>query len=115
MKRSIRKGLGFGLNSGVITTLGMMVGLSASTQSRIAVIGGIIAIAIADAFRIVSQNAEINIILDTPPLLAVTDTSLLAYHLPLDAHPELGNNARLAQLLGIECQGSFGHDGGMSL
>ncbi len=29
------------------------------------------------------------------------DMSLLAYHLPLDAHPELGNNARLAQLLGI--------------
>jgi VIT1/CCC1 family predicted Fe2+/Mn2+ transporter len=50
VKRSIRKGLGFGLNSGVITTLGMMVGLSASTQSKLAVIGGIIAIAIADAF-----------------------------------------------------------------
>ncbi|MBW1741376.1 MAG: hypothetical protein JRJ42_09640 [Deltaproteobacteria bacterium] len=50
MKRSIKKGLGFGLTSGVITTLGMMVGLSASTQSRLAVIGGIIAIAIADAF-----------------------------------------------------------------
>jgi dinuclear metal center YbgI/SA1388 family protein len=29
------------------------------------------------------------------------DMSLLAYHLPLDAHPELGNNARLARLLGI--------------
>lgn len=29
------------------------------------------------------------------------DVSLLAYHLPLDAHPELGNNARLGQLLGI--------------
>ena len=50
MKRSIRKGLGFGLNSGVITTLGMMVGLNASTRSKLAVIGGIIAIAIADAF-----------------------------------------------------------------
>lgn len=50
MKRSIRKGLGFGLNSGVITTLGMMVGLHASTRSKLAVIGGIIAIAIADAF-----------------------------------------------------------------
>jgi dinuclear metal center YbgI/SA1388 family protein len=44
-----------------------------------------------------------------------TDTSLLAYHLPLDAHPELGNNAQLAQLLGFARQGSFGHDGGMSL
>jgi dinuclear metal center YbgI/SA1388 family protein len=44
-----------------------------------------------------------------------TDTSLLAYHLPLDAHPELGNNAQLARLLGFECQGSFGHDAGLSL
>ena len=50
MKRSIKKGLSFGLTSGVITTLGMMVGLNASTGSRIAVIGGIMAIAIADAF-----------------------------------------------------------------
>jgi vacuolar iron transporter family protein len=50
VKRSIKKGLGFGLASGVITTLGMMVGLSASTQWKLAVIGGIIAIAIADAF-----------------------------------------------------------------
>lgn len=30
------------------------------------------------------------------------DMSLFAYHLPLDAHPELGNNARLGHLLGIE-------------
>jgi VIT1/CCC1 family predicted Fe2+/Mn2+ transporter len=50
VKRSIQKGFGFGLTSGVITTLGMMVGLNASTHSKIAVIGGIIAIAIADAF-----------------------------------------------------------------
>lgn len=50
LKRSIQKGLGFGLTSGAITTLGMMVGLNASTHSKIAVIGGIIAIAVADAF-----------------------------------------------------------------
>ncbi|MGI9293808.1 MAG: Nif3-like dinuclear metal center hexameric protein [Pseudomonadales bacterium] len=30
------------------------------------------------------------------------DISLLAYHLPLDAHPELGNNAQLADVLGIQ-------------
>ena len=30
------------------------------------------------------------------------DISLLAYHLPLDAHPELGNNAQLGRLLGVE-------------
>ena len=30
------------------------------------------------------------------------DISLLAYHLPLDAHPEVGNNARLGELLSLE-------------
>ena len=34
--------------------------------------------------------------------------SLLAYHLPLDAHPEFGNNAQLGKLLGLAVQGSFG-------
>lgn len=29
------------------------------------------------------------------------DINLLAYHLPLDIHPTLGNNAQLAQLLGL--------------
>lgn len=42
-------------------------------------------------------------------------TSLLAYHLPLDAHPELGNNVQLAQLLGITTQGSFGNAGDLQL
>ena len=36
------------------------------------------------------------------------DASLLAYHLPLDAHPELGNNAQLAQKLGFAELGRFG-------
>lgn len=36
------------------------------------------------------------------------DVSLLAYHLPLDAHPELGNNAQLAKRLGLLPQGNFG-------
>jgi dinuclear metal center YbgI/SA1388 family protein len=30
------------------------------------------------------------------------DISLAAYHLPLDAHPELGNNALICELLGLE-------------
>ena len=50
MKESLKKGFSFGLTSGVITTLGLMVGLEASTESKLAVIGGIIAIAVADAF-----------------------------------------------------------------
>ncbi|MDD4928875.1 MAG: Nif3-like dinuclear metal center hexameric protein [Gallionella sp.] len=36
------------------------------------------------------------------------DVSLLAYHLPLDAHAELGNNAQLGRLLGLAEQGRFG-------
>lgn len=36
------------------------------------------------------------------------EVSLLAYHLPLDAHPELGNNACLAKQFGWSEQGRFG-------
>lgn len=36
------------------------------------------------------------------------DISLLAFHLPLDAHAELGNNAQLARLLGLLPRGRFG-------
>jgi len=50
MKHSLKVGLSFGLTSGVITTLGLMVGLHAGTNSRLAVIGGVLTIAIADAF-----------------------------------------------------------------
>ena len=41
--------------------------------------------------------------------------SLLAYHLPLDAHPELGNNAQLGRRLGLSEQGRFGAAGGPDL
>ncbi len=50
MKLSYIKGISFGLTSGIITTLGMMVGLNAGTHSTLAVLGGILTIAIADAF-----------------------------------------------------------------
>ncbi len=36
------------------------------------------------------------------------DVSLLAYHLPLDAHPTLGNNAALATLLELSVEGRMG-------
>jgi dinuclear metal center YbgI/SA1388 family protein len=32
------------------------------------------------------------------------DTSLIAYHLPLDIHPIYGNNARLAEVLNVNCE-----------
>lgn len=41
--------------------------------------------------------------------------SLLAYHLPLDAHPELGNNAQLARVLGFKPEGKFGRAPGDQL
>lgn len=34
--------------------------------------------------------------------------SLLAYHLPLDAHPVLGNNVQLGQMLGFQLEERFG-------
>ena len=37
--------------------------------------------------------------------LLVNDINLYGYHLPLDAHPVLGNNAQLAELFGIDVQG----------
>lgn len=41
-------------------------------------------------------------------LLLAHDINLLAYHLPLDAHPELGNNAQLGVKLGVQCDATFG-------
>ena len=40
--------------------------------------------------------------------LIENNISLLAYHLPLDAHSEVGNNAQLAQRLNLEIEGRFG-------
>lgn len=50
MKTSALKGFCFGLTSGTITTLGMIVGLHSGTGSRAVVLGGILSIAIADSF-----------------------------------------------------------------
>jgi len=41
-------------------------------------------------------------------LLLDSGMSLAAYHLPLDAHPELGNNAQLGQKLGLILEGWTG-------
>ncbi len=47
--KGTRTGLFFGATSGVITTLGLMVGLQSGTGSLAAVFGGVIVIAISDA------------------------------------------------------------------
>jgi VIT1/CCC1 family predicted Fe2+/Mn2+ transporter len=50
MNHPFKIGFTFGLTSGIITTLGLMVGLHSGTHSSLAVIGGVLTIAIADAF-----------------------------------------------------------------
>lgn len=50
MKQSLKTWLAFGITSWIITTLGLMVWLSFWTNLKIAVIGGILTIAVADAF-----------------------------------------------------------------
>ncbi len=41
-------------------------------------------------------------------LLLENNINLLAYHLPLDAHPEIGNNIQIASKLGLEDTSPFG-------
>lgn len=43
--------------------------------------------------------------------LLTHDINLFAYHLPLDAHPELGNNAQLGRVLGLRPTGVAGDQG----
>jgi len=66
IKESIKKGFSFGLTSSIITTLGLMVGLTSGSHSDLVVIGGILTMATADAFSDslgihVSEEAEIDI------------------------------------------------------
>jgi len=47
--KGARTGVFFGATSGVITTVGLIVGLYAGTESVVAVLGGILVISVADA------------------------------------------------------------------
>jgi len=47
--KGARTGVFFGATSGVITTVGLIAGLYAGTESVVAVLGGILVIAVADA------------------------------------------------------------------
>ena len=49
VKKSYKTGISFGLVSGVLTTLGLLIGLGVGTQSKEVIIGGILTIAVADA------------------------------------------------------------------
>lgn len=63
MRSVVWKGIGFGLTSGVITILGVVIGLHTGTHSRLAVLAGLIVVALSDAFSDamgihVSEEAE---------------------------------------------------------
>ncbi len=45
-----KRGFGFGVTSATITTLGVLVGLYSSTESKLIVLAGILSVMIADAF-----------------------------------------------------------------
>lgn len=65
MRHTFKTGFSFGITSGIITTLGLMMGLHSGTHSKLVVIGGILTIAIADAFSDalgihISKEAENN-------------------------------------------------------
>ena len=58
MRLSLKIGFSFGLTSGVITTLGLMVGLHSGTNSKLAVMGGILTIAIAKQQKKIHGNQQ---------------------------------------------------------
>jgi len=49
MDLSVKRGFSFALVSGIITVLGIMVGLNSTTHSELIVIGGIVVLAISDS------------------------------------------------------------------
>lgn len=64
-QQAISTGLNFGLTSGVITTLGLIVGLHSGTNSMLVVVGGILTIAIADSMSDalgihISKESDVN-------------------------------------------------------
>ena len=49
MRLSLKKGFSFGITSGIITTLGIIIGLNSSTGSKSIILSGILAVIIADS------------------------------------------------------------------
>lgn len=55
-----------------------------------------------------AQKRKVKLLLDH-------DISVFSYHLPMDAQMEIGNNAQLAQALGLKKIGTFAKHGGVEL
>lgn len=93
------------------TEIGLVVsGVTASLDLlKAAVAAGADAVLVHHGYFWKNEDARITGVKRTRiELLLRHNVSLLAYHLPLDAHPELGNNAQLALRLGFRTEGWFG-------
>ncbi len=62
----------------------------------------------AEVARIVSGVTASRGLIEAAIQARAHDINLFAYHLPLDAHPELGNNAQLGLKLGLRASCTFG-------
>jgi dinuclear metal center YbgI/SA1388 family protein len=63
-----------------------------------------------------AQPREISPVLKSRlEMLFRADMALAAYHLPLDAHPEVGNNALICRALGLERREPFGRHRGRDI
>ena len=95
-------------NSGTVDRIVAAVDASQATIDGVAALGGSPAAAGSSRALLRRQPAG-----DRPPIPPAPDAphhdvALYSSHLPLDAHAEVGNNAVLARLLGLELQGAFG-------
>ena len=55
------------------------------------------------------------LIRDRLKFLLENELSLYAAHIPLDAHPEIGNNAMILRMIGVEPEEPFGSYGGVDI
>jgi len=73
-----------------------------------AVVGGYDAVFVHHGYFWKGEDGRVNgIRRQRLKTLLVNDISLIAYHLPLDLHPELGNNAQLGRLMGWQADARF--------
>lgn len=88
----------------------MISGVSASMELlKVAVDAGADAVLVHHGYFWNSEDARITGVKRARiACLLQHEISLLAYHLPLDAHPVLGNNAQLAERLDLKIEGWFG-------
>ena len=107
MLQVLKSRFNFALASGTITVLGLMVGLYSTTQAKIVVVGGIITIAIADAFSdalgfYISSKGQIAIQKKLPLLISTISSFLFKFLFILTfILPTMLFSLKIAVIIGI--------------